>query len=239
MALPKLSQPIFTLELPSNGKKVRYRQFTVKEEKILLVAQASGDRADMIEAFKQLIQNCCLDSIDVDALPAFDIEYFFIQLRAKSVSNVVKLSFEDEDNSDAGIGLAVKKRIEVNVNLDEVQVHKPTVGNKIILDDTANVGVILKYPNFQVMEELLALDQNSPDTASKMLKNVMETIFDATDVYPVKDTPEAELDEFIDSLNNQQIEKIQGFLEDMPYVYIDVRVGERVVRVKGIESFFE
>jgi hypothetical protein len=99
--LPKLSQPIFTLTMPSSGKKVKYRQFTVKEEKILLTAQASGGKEDMIEAFKQLITNCCLDDVDVDKMPAFDIEYFFLQLRAKSVSDVIKLSFTEEDGTKA------------------------------------------------------------------------------------------------------------------------------------------
>lgn len=232
MALPKISQPIFTLNLPSTGQKIRYRQFTVKEEKILLVAQASGDRDDMINAFKQLINNCALDPIDVDQMSAADIEYFFIQLRARSVSNVVKVSFND----------SADKRQEVEINLDEVKIHQPTVDKKIVLDEEQGVGVIMRQPNFEMITKMLDLDTDSADATIEMFGQMIETIFDEDSVYPTKDTPKAELNEFILSMNQKQVEKIQAYIDDLPYAYIDVEfedAGEKKAqRIRGLESFF-
>ena len=232
MALPKLSQPIFTLTMPSSGKKVKYRQFTVKEEKILLTAQASGGKEDMIEAFKQLITNCCLDDVDVDKMPAFDIEYFFLQLRAKSVSDVIKLSFTEEDGTKA----------EAEIKLSDLQVHKPTVSNKIVLSEDQGIGVVLRYPTFSMIEKMADLDDKDPATSLTLFKMIIESIFDADAVYPSEDTSTEELDEFVLSLNNLQVQKIQSFLEDMPYVYIDVEYlvngVKKFQRVRGMENFF-
>lgn len=231
MSLPKISQPIFSLTLPSSGKKIRYRQFTVKEEKILLTAQASGEKADMVEAFKQLINNCALDPIDPDKMPAYDVEYFFLQLRAKSVGNVIKLSFEE-----AGVAH------EVEIKLDEVQVSKPSVSNRIILDEADGVGVVLRYPTFAMVEEIASME---PDQASsmKLFSMIIESIFDKESVYPTAEADKAELEAWILDLNNQQVALIQKFLEEMPYVYLDVeyKVGDetRTTRIRGIESFFE
>lgn len=230
--LPKLSQPIFTLTMPSSGKKVKYRQFTVKEEKILLTAQTSGGKEDMIEAFKQLITNCCLDDVDVDKMPAFDIEYFFLQLRAKSVSDVIKLSFTEEDGTKA----------EAEIKLSDLQVHKPTVSNKIVLSEDQGIGVVLRYPTFSMIEKMADLDDKDPATSLTLFKMIIESIFDADAVYPSEDTSTEELDEFVLSLNNLQVQKIQSFLEDMPYVYIDVEYlvngVKKFQRVRGMENFF-
>ena len=230
--LPKLSQPIFTLTMPSSGKKVKYRQFTVKEEKILLTAQASGGKEGMIEAFKQLITNCCLDDVDVDKMPAFDIEYFFLQLRAKSVSDVIKLSFTEEDGTKA----------EAEIKLSDLQVHKPTVSNKIVLSEDQGIGVVLRYPTFSMIEKMADLDDKDPATSLTLFKMIIESIFDADAVYPSEDTSTEELDEFVLSLNNLQVQKIQSFLEDMPYVYIDVEYlvngVKKFQRVRGMENFF-
>jgi len=231
MALPKLSQPIFTLTLPSSGRKVRYRQFTVREEKILLVAQTSGEKSDMINAFKQLITNCCLDEIDVDNMPAFDVEYFFIHLRAKSVSNVIKLEVTENG-----------KKNSVEINLDKVEVTKPTVKNKMILDEKSSVGVVLRYPTFAMLERMMEMKENDPESSLELFKMIIESIFDAETVYPVADVPQQELEDFILSMNNAQVAMVQKFLEDMPYVYIDVEYtidGEKKTqRVRGIDSFF-
>lgn len=233
MALPKLSQPIFTLTLPSSGRKIRYRQYTVREEKIVLTAQASGDKDDMILAFKQLITNCALDEIDVDEMPAFDIEYFYLQLRAKSVSNVVKITFE----TPAG------KKSTAEIKLDEVQVHKPTMSNKIILDEERGIGVILKYPTFAVAEMMASLDKTKPEESLKIFRHLIDQIFDNDTVHVVKDIPEKDFEDFVLDFNPVQVKQIEEFLDDMPYVYIDVTYevdGEqKTERIRGIQSFFQ
>lgn len=231
MALPKLQNPVFQLTLPSNGQLVNFRQFTVREEKILLMAQASGAQADMISAFKQLVNNCCVESLDIDKMPAFDIEYFFLQLRAKSVSNIVKITFEEGG-----------KTYETEVNLDNIQVHKPTVSNKIMLSPEQGIGVILRYPTFAMLEEMAVAEQ-SPAASLEILKKIIESVFDADAIHPTADTNPEDLDEFVQKLNKKQVTMIEDFLEDMPYVYVDVEyttdAGKQTTRIRGIESFFD
>lgn len=231
MALPKLNQPIFNITLPSSGKKLRYRQFTVREEKILLTAQSSNEKSDMIDAFKQLINNCCLDEIDVDSMSALDVEYFFIQLRAKSVSNVIKLKIEEDG-----------KKYEMEMNLDNVKVSKPTVENKLILDETRGVGVILRYPTFSMLKRMSELDKKDINSSLEVFRMVIETVFDADGVYPTDDTDKADFEDFVMSFTNQQVAYVEKFLDDMPYVYVDVEytIGgvTHTHRVRGIENFF-
>ena len=103
MALPKISHPTFEIEIPSTKQKVRYRPFLVKEEKILLIAQQSNDLKDTMFAVKQVLQNCSLDPVDVEELTTFDIEYYFVKLRSKSVNNIVTLRYRDlEDDKEIG-----------------------------------------------------------------------------------------------------------------------------------------
>ena len=115
MALPKIKQPIFELEIPSTGQKIRYRPFTVAEEKILLVTKESDDVKDMVNAYKAIVNNCCLDSIDVDKLCSFDLEYFFLNIRSKSVSNIVAARIKDEDDGQT---------YDIEIDLDKLIVSK-------------------------------------------------------------------------------------------------------------------
>lgn len=230
MALPKIKQPIFELTLPSNGQVVRYRPFTVAEEKILLVAKESSDTKDAINAYKGIINNCCLDPIDVDKLCSFDIEYLFINLRSKSVSNVIEAQI-----TDATDGL--KYRLEIN--LDTVQVSKPDVNPNIKLNE--DVGVVLKYPTFDYLSSL-----NTTDESSQMFEVIIgciDQIYEGETVYEASNYTRKELEEFIMSLGMKELTKIKEFFEQMPKVYIDATYTrkdgtEAQTRVEGIQSFF-
>jgi len=235
MALPKISQPSFSLTIPSSGKTVRYRPFTVREEKILLVAQSGGEKQDYIDAFKQMVTNCVLDPIDVDTLASYDIEYIFLNLRAKSVSNVIELKMKDEH----------EKEISVSVNLDNVQVHKSTVSNKIVLDAEREIGIKMKYPTFAEIEKLSARDENGTelDAGLDLLTSLIELIWEGESVYPASESTQKELHEFISDFSADQIAKMQDFLNDLPYVYLDIEytdsTGEKKSRrIAGISSFF-
>jgi len=235
MALPKLDQPVFTLTLPSSGQKIRYRSFTVKEEKLLLIAQSSGEQEDYINAFKQLITNCCIDEIDVDKMASFDIEYFFINLRAKSVSNVVTLKIKDEHAKD----------IEVDIKLDEVQVHKPTVSNKIVLDPARDLGMKMKYPSFNEIQNVTKRDTTGVEfnEGLELFISLIDCIWEGEDVFPASESTRDELMAFVEDFSNEQVEKIEAFLSDLPYVYLDVNYmdskGQKQThRLMGIESFF-
>jgi hypothetical protein len=233
--LPKLEQPTFTLILPSTKKQIRYRSFTVKEEKLLLIAQASADREDYINVFKQLINNCCVDPIDVDTLASYDIEYFFLNLRSKSVSNMVKLTITDDND----------KQFDIEVNLDDVKVHESTVSNKILLDKAKNIGIKLKYPTFTDIARLSRRDdgQVTLEEGLDLFVSLIDMIWEGDTVYPAKESTHEELKEWIEGFSNEQVKMVEDFLEDLPFVYLDIKYvdsnGEqKVKRITGIESFF-
>jgi hypothetical protein len=229
MPLPKISQPIFSLTLPSTGKTIRFRPFTVREEKLLMIAQESGERKDIINTYKQLINNCCIDPVDVDGLASFDIEYFFINLRAKSVSNIAKVLINNEDDG---------QQYEVEFNLDKIEVvKKEGVTNNIKLTDT--IGVVLKYPTF---ETLVNNNSDKVDILS-ILRGCITQIYEGDEVFDVANYTAKELDEFILSLNKQQMEQIQVFFESMPkivakskYMMKDGTIKDVVI--EGIDNFF-
>jgi hypothetical protein len=229
MPLPKINQPIHQLTLPSNGKVVHFRPFTVREEKLLLMAQESGEQKDIINTYKQLITNCCIDPVDVDKLASFDIEYFFISLRAKSVSNIAKVLIRDEDD---------KEQYEVEVNLDKVEVvKKPNVSNNISL--TGTIGVILQYPTF---ESIIAQGSDKVDTLT-ILRNCITQIYDGEEVFDVANYTTKELDEFVLSLNTHQMEKIREFFESIPKIvakvkYITKAGAVKEMTIEGINNFF-
>ena len=229
MPLPKINQPIHQLTLPSNGKVIHFRPFTVREEKLLLMAQESGEQKDVINTYKQLINNCCIDPVDVDKLASFDIEYFFILLRAKSVSNVAKVLIRDQEDEE---------QYEVEVNLDKVEVvKKPNVSNNISLTDT--IGVILQYPTF---ESIVAQSNDKVDTLT-ILRNCITQIYDGEEVFDVANYTTKELDEFVLSLNTHQMEKIKEFFESIPKIVAKVKyitkAGEvKEMTIEGINNFF-
>ena len=229
MPLPKINQPIHQLTLPSNGKVVHFRPFTVREEKLLLMAQESGEEKDIINTYKQLINNCCIDPVDVDKLASFDIEYFFILLRAKSVSNVAKVLIRDQEDEE---------QYEVEVNLDKVEVvKKPNVSNNISLTDT--IGVILQYQTF---ESIVAQSNDKVDTLT-ILRNCITQIYDGEEVFDVANYTTKELDEFVLSLNTHQMEKIKEFFESIPKIVVKVKYITKAGAVKemaieGINNFF-
>lgn len=229
MPLPKINQPIYQLTLPSNGKVVHFRPFTVREEKLLLMAQESGEQKDVINTYKQLINNCCIDPVNVDKLASFDIEYFFISLRAKSVSNIAKVLIRDEDD---------KEQYEVEVNLDKVEVvKKSNASNNISLTDT--IGVILQYPTF---ESIAAQGNDKVDTLT-ILRNCITQIYDGEEVFDVANYTTKELDEFVLSLNTHQMENIREFFESIPKIVAKVKYITKAgvvkeMTIEGINNFF-
>jgi hypothetical protein len=232
MPLPKISQPIFQLTLPSTGKVIHYRPFTVREEKLLLMAQESGERKDIVNVYKQLINNCAIDPVDVDSLAAIDLEYFFVCLRAKSVSNISKIQVKDKDDG---------KFYEVEINLDKVQVEKKSdVSNNIKL--TESIGVVLRYPTFQTLAKIGA-NENKTDSTLAVLRGCVAQVYEDEQVFDTVNYSEKELDEFILSLSVQHVEKIQEFFVSMPKLVYNAKyvTEDKVVKeltIEGLENFF-
>ena len=233
MALPKASYPIFDLILPSNKQSIKYRPFLVKEEKILLTAYASGEAKDIIIALKQVINNCILtEKIDVDNLTTFDLEYLFIKIRAKSVNNIINLTYQDLDDD---------KRYEVEVDLDNIEIKEdPSHTNKIEVGN--GLGMIMKYPSAELATKLEA-GNDDMQVFFKVLENCVESIYDANGVYPVEDEDPAELEEFIQSLDVSTFKKIQEFFTTMPKLYYEVKYTnslgtEKVIPLTTLNDFF-
>jgi hypothetical protein len=230
MALPKIKHPTYKATIPSTKKEVTLRPFTVQEEKILLMAKSTEKTADIVSAVKQIIQNCVQESIDIEKLATFDIEYLFIRLRAKSVGEIVDLEYTDPDT---------KEVIRFKLNLDDVQVKfNDGHTNKIkIMDD---VGIAMRYPT---LEELKSIEEGGDEekTVTTVLKRCIDKIYDKDNVYT--DYTDQELDEFINSLPLESMTSIKEFFDTMPSlehtVELKNKAGEtKKIVLKGINSFF-
>lgn len=229
MALPKIQQPLFTLVVPSTKQNVRYRSFTVAEEKLLLIAKESSDINDIINVYKQIVNNCVVDDIDVDRLAFFDLEYIFLMLRAKSVSNIVEIQVTDEDGS----------KYQVDLDLETVKVKEQTVERLIDID--GRIKVMMEYPKYESILELQT--NNDPAVMLKVVRDCISQIYDGEEVYETSNYTKIELDEFVMSLRSKDLVKMQKFFEELPRVYADVtyttKTGEqKEVRLEGMQSFF-
>jgi len=232
MPLPKIEHPIHQLTLPSTGKQINFRPFLVKEEKILLMAKQGGDEKEIVKALKQIINNCILDQdVDVDTFATFDVEYFFLKLRSKSVNNIVSLSYKDYED---------EKVYTVDVDLDTVEVIKnPEHTNKIKIN--TSVGVVMKYPSMEIFNKLSST--NEEEVAFDIIKKCIETVYDEENVYSAKDFSEAEIDEFVQNLDVASLEKILDFFKTMPKLYYEVKYtnslnNERTVPLDTLTDFF-
>jgi hypothetical protein len=231
MALPKLASAKYELTLPSNGEKVEFRPFLVKEEKLLLMAQSAGTEKDQIRAIKDIINNCTFGKVDANTLPFFDLEYVFLQLRAKSVGEKTKISVTCPDDK--------KTKVQVEINLADIKcVTNVEHNNKIELGD--GIGIMMKYP----MIDIMAAQTDKPEAAFEIIKNCVDSIYDAENVTDRKDMDEKELNEFIESMTHEQFEKMNNFFTTMPRVKEEVKIKnpntgvESTVVLEGMASFF-
>lgn len=232
MQLPKIDSPIFQVKLISIDKPVRFRPFTVREEKILLMAEEGKDSWEILSAIRQVINNCCISEIDVDKLPLFDIEYFFLQLRAKSVNNVSTLRYKD--NNDNIIR-------EFEVNLDDI---KPIVdvnhNNTIKITD--KITVKFKYPSLDVAIKLSKIENT---TNVEYLAECLDKVFEEDEVYDASLFTFEQKLEFINSFNSKAFEKVvKSFISTMPKLkhkieYVNSKEEKRTINLEGFRSFFQ
>ena len=208
MALPQVVLPTYELEIPSNGKKIKYRPFVVKEEKLLLLALEGDDEKAIENAVRTLLNGCIQSRIKIDELAIFDLEYIFLQIRAVSVGEVVEMKVTCRDDE--------KTEVPYNMNLTEVKVYKPEGhSNKIMLSD--DMGIIMKYPAFDDFVKSSIIGKNpSAESVIEVIASCVDQIFDGEDVYDSSTTSKKEFVEFIEGLTNKQFEQIQKFFENSP-----------------------
>lgn len=232
MPLPKIEQPLFEMTIPSTEKKIIYRPFLVREEKILLMAQQSGNAMDIVRALKQIITNCIQDNIDVDALATFDLEYMFLMLRSTSVNNIVNLSYKD--NEDEQI-------YKFDVDLNDIKIIKdPTNDPNIQVSDT--IGIKLRYPNVNLTESITQYETEA-EILSYFITNCIESIYDADNVYLASDYTKEELDEFFDGLDVKTFEKVKLFFDTMPKMLYTIKYQnslghDREIELSTLQDFF-
>ena len=236
MALPRLNTPTYELEVPSTDEKVKYRPFLVKEEKILLMAMESKDNAQIINAVKDIVSSCTFEKLNVATMPMFDMEYIFLNIRAKSVGEVSKLKIlcPDDKKTYASVELDLTK-VEVQVGDDH--------SNKIELTD--DMGIIMTYPTIDSFLESGIETVN----ASNMLDVVGSCVLQIYEqkgekVYQAKDQTKKELTEFIESMNSGQFKKLQSFFDTMPKLTHTIQVKNPKtkktsdVKLTGLNDFF-
>jgi hypothetical protein len=232
MPLPKIDLPLYELTLPSNGKKVQYRPFTVKEEKILLTAQQSKDPDQIIMAIKQIVGNCIQD-YDIDKLALFDLEYLLINIRSRSVDNTVEFEIDDPDT---------KEKVKLSLDLQNVKVHKDeNHTNQIKVDDTYTL--FLKYPTIDDFSDILSKENLSPEESYEILISCIDKLASEDEVYNFKDFTKKQVDEFVESLHSDVTKKIKLFFDTMPKVrhempYVNSKGEQKVFTIQGTQSFF-
>ncbi len=238
MALPKIEVPTYELTLPSEDKKIKYRPFLVKEEKILFIALETGENKEMVNALKEVVNSCTFDVLNVDRLPIFDVEYIFLQIRAKSVSEVTKFKAICPDDG--------KTYVETEVDLTKVEVQVDDEHtNKIVIDNQRNLGLVLRYPTLKNYDIGKGLNNFEIDKIFSILIDCIDHIFEGDKIYPAKDTSKQDLKEFIESLPQEAFKKIQNFFDTMPKLKHVVEVINPNTNVKskitltGIADFFE
>lgn len=243
--LPKVDVPLYEITLPLMKKKVKFRPFLVKEEKILLMAAESDDQNAVILAIKQIITNCLVTKIDVDNLPIMDFEYLFLHLRARSVGETIDLQYKCNNDINEG-GEERKCNHVVKLSFNALEVEPELNSNEVNkIELTPKLGIVLKYPTFGSLDELT--EKNDISATELVLKTIISSIdyiYDEESLYYAKDTPKEELIDFVDSLTREQFSQIQNFFENIPKLKkkLDFKCGKcgysDNIEVEGIQSFF-
>ena len=236
MALPKLNTPSYELEIPSTDEKIKYRPFLVKEEKILLIALESGKNEEIIRAMKEIVSECTFNKLDISNLPMFDIEYIFLNIRAKSVGEVSKLKIKCPDD---GKTLAP---VEIDLNKVNVEIGEGHT-NKIELEE--GTGIIMQYPTIDSFSKLGLTNitaRNMTDIVAACILQIYEK--NGEKVYNAKDQTIKELSDFVEQMNTAQFKKVQNFFDTMPKLKHKIKVKnpktkvESEVTLQGLSDFF-
>ena len=242
MALPKLDLPSYELELPLSKKKVKYRPFLVKEQRNLLMAVESGETNTIQQSVKDILYNCTLtEGVDIEKLPIVDVEYYFINLRARSVGEVVDARYRCNNEVD---GKPCNNVMEEKINLLELKVQFPEeVSDEIKLNE--HLFIKMKYPEFGIVKDSLNYD-SVVDVTFNMIANSIEYIYDNIDetFYYAREAQPGEMLEFVESMNQEQFSRVEKFFNNMPQLKktVDMICSKcgfhHTIEVEGLENFF-
>jgi len=240
MALPKLDIPTYEIELPISKKKIKFRPFLVKEQRNLLMALESNETITVQQNIRDILNNCTLtENVDIDKLPIIDIEYYFINLRAKSVGEVVETRYRCNNIVN---DTECNNVMETNINLQNIKVlQDKSIDPEIKV--TPKITIKLKYPEFGVVKDSLKYDDINQVTFN-MIASSIEYIYDGEQFYYGHETSPEEMLQFVESLNAEQFKKIEEFFENLPKLKENVNITcgkcgyHHTIEVEGLESFF-
>ena len=237
MALPIIETATYELTLPSKDVKIKYRPFLVKEEKVLLQALETGENIQLVSALKQICHACTFGTVNIDELPTFDLEYIFLQIRAKSVGEVVTLKLLCPDDN--------KTYAEVEVDLSKVEVHvDEDHTNKIVIDEKKNIGIIMSYPTINSIDPTVDVKGMKTKQMFDLLANSIYQIYEGDKIHTPSDYSKEDLNKFIESLDSKAFQKVNNFFDTMPKLKQEVELENPKTKVKskrtlqGLQDFF-
>jgi len=239
MPLPKINTPTYELELPSTGKKIKYRPFLVREEKILIMALESEDTKQISDAIKTVLSDCLMSrGVKVNDLSTFDIEYLFLNVRAKSVGETVEVNITCPDDGET--------QVATEIFIDEIKVQKdPEHSNIIKLDE--DLSIQMRYPSLnQFVESNFEVNDNvsEVDKSLSIIISCISTVFSEEESWSASDCTKKELKDFVDQMNTKQFKEVEKFFETMPKLSHTIKVTnpntkvESEVVLEGLASFF-
>lgn len=232
MALPKIDLPLFELTIPSTNRRATYRPFTVKEEKILLIAQESKDPKQIVLAIKQILTNC-VNNVDIDALAAFDLQYILLNIRAKSVNNEITFNIKDPETNET---------LELTIDANEIQVKK-FPGHDKIVKLTEDIYLQMKYPTIEYLENISYEEEKNSDQLTTIMTECIDSVIEGEQVYKLKEFSKKEVTDFVESLTSDIVIKIKNFFDTMPVLryekkYVNSLGNEKTFVAEGLETFF-
>lgn len=231
--LPNINSPEFSLDLPSSGKTVFFRPFLVKEEKILLMALEGNKKEEIDNALAQILTNCVKYDGDVMDLPFIDLEYIFVNIRAKSIDNIIKLRVGHKDTANCN------HLTDYEIDINDVEVENLDNDNKIMLNDS--VGLVMKYPTLKTTNFILESKSNI-DNIFSTIAACIDYVFDNESVY--EDATFEEKMSFVENMSKQQFEKVMDFISKLPTLKYDIKYTcdvcsrEEHITLRGMQNFF-
>ena len=232
MSLPVINTPTYELEVPSTKETLKYRPFLVKEEKILLMAMEEEDQKHMVNAVRTIVDNCTFKTLKVNKMPMFDLEYVFLNIRAKSVGEVASVKVLCDDDKET--------YVDIDIPLEEIQV-KFQKGHTNMIDLTDDIKIEMAYPTFEMLDNF---DVDTTAGVFSLIGKCVERIMDGETIHERADFNKKELTDFLDSLNTKQFAEMQKFFETMPKLSHEIEFTNPNTKKKhkktleGLNSFF-
>ena len=237
MPLPRISTPTYELVLPSSNKKIKYRPFLVKEEKVLIIALESQDQKQIANAVKSIITSCILSrGIKVEKLSTFDIEYLFLNIRGKSVGEDIEVMVTCPDDG--------KTQVPMSINIDSIQVKKSDDHNPDIkLDEQFTLR--MRYPSLsEFIKSNFTMEDMKVDDTFELIASCVDQVYSEEESWTQEDCTKKELVDFIEQLNSSQFKQIEKFFDTMPKLSHTVKVTnpntkvENEIVLEGLQNFF-